>query len=421
MKDQTIATHAGYKFDTQRTMAVPIYQSTAYAFEDTAQAARRFELKELGNIYTRLTNPTTEVFEKRFAALERGAAAIATASGASAVFYAFANVAEAGDNILVAKQAYGGTLTLAEHTLKRFGIEGRFFDVKNLEELESQIDKRTKMIFFEVIPNPSVVMGDIEAIAAIADRHGVLLCADNTVATAALAKPLLHGADIVVHSTSKYTGGQGTALGGILVEREGLVEKIAGNPRYAHFNEPDASYHGLIYTQTGLPPFTLRARLALLRDFGAAPSPHNSWLLIQGLETLPVRMAAHSRNALAVAEYLEKHPKVQQVNYPGLPSSPDHALAQKYLKDGMASGLMSFEVATREEAQRIADRVELFSIVTNIGDSKSIITHPASTTHQQLSPEELKAAGVPEGLIRLSIGLEDPEDLIADLAQALGS
>ncbi len=421
MNDQTIATHTGYEYDGQRTMSVPIYQTTAYAFEDCDQAASRFELKELGNIYTRLTNPTTEVLEKRFAAMERGAAAIATASGAAAVFYAFANVAEAGDNILVARQAYGGTLTLAEHTLKRFGIEGRFFDVKNLEELESKIDERTKIIFFEVIPNPSVVMGDIEAIAAIADRHGVLLCADNTVASAALAKPLLHGADIVVHSTSKYTGGQGAALGGILVEREGLEEKIAGNPRYAHFNEPDASYHGLIYSQTGLPPFTLRARLALLRDFGAAPSPHNSWLLIQGLETLPVRMAAHSNNALAVAEYLEKHPKVQRVNYPGLPSSPDHALAQKYLKDGMASGLMSFEVATREEAQRIADRVELFSIVTNIGDSKSIITHPASTTHQQLGPDELAAAGVPEGLIRLSIGLEDPEDLINDLAQALGS
>ena len=419
MKDATIALHTGYEFDSQRTMAVPIYQTTAYAFEDTAQAARRFELDEIGNIYTRLTNPTTEVLEKRFAALERGVAAIATASGAAAVFYAFANVAEAGDNVLVAKQAYGGTLTLAEHTLKRFGIEGRFFDVKNLEELEAQIDARTKMIFFEIIPNPSVVMGDIEAIAAIADRHGVLLCADNTVASAALSKPLLHGADIVVHSTSKYTSGQGSALGGILVEREGLVEKLRGNPRYAHFNAPDASYHGLVYTETGLPPFSLRARLALLRDFGATPSPHNSWLMIQGLETLPVRMPVHSRNALAVAEYLEKHPRVLRVNYPGLASSPDYPLVQKYLKDGMASGLMSFEVASRAQAQRIADSVELFSIVTNIGDSKSIITHPASTTHQQLTPDELEAAGVPEGLIRLSIGLEDVEDLIADLTQAL--
>jgi O-acetylhomoserine (thiol)-lyase len=366
-----------------------------------------------------LTNPTNEILEKRFAEMEEGAAAIATSSGAAAIFYAFANVAEAGDNILIAKQAYGGTTTLTGHTLKRFGIEGRFFDVKDLNDLERQIDDRTKMIFFEVIPNPSVVMGDIAAIAQVADRHGVLLCADNTVASVALSKPLLHGADLVVHSTSKYTGGQGTALGGILVEREGLTDKIADNPRYAHFNTPDASYHGLIYTQTGLPPFTLRARLSLLRDFGATPSPHNSWLLIQGLETLSARMPVHSRNALAVAEYLEKHPKVLRVNYPGLPSSHDHALAQKYLLDGQASGLMSFEVATRTEAQRIADGVELFSIVTNIGDSKSIITHPASTTHQQLTPEELTDAGVPEGLIRLSIGLEDPEDLIADLERAL--
>jgi len=420
MKDATLATHAGYDYDGQRTMSVPIYQTTAYAFEDCDQAAARFELKELGNIYTRLTNPTTEVLEKRFAALEQGAAAIATASGAAAVFYAFANVAEAGDNILVAKQAYGGTTTLTGHTLKRFGIEARYFDVKDLKGMEKLIDDRTKMIFFEVIPNPSVVLSDIDAIVSIADRHGVMTCADNTVSTTILCKPIAHGVDITVHSTSKYTTGQGTALGGMLVEREGLARKIRGNARYAHFNEPDASYHGLVYTDVPLPPFSLRARLALLRDFGATPSPHNSWLLIQGLETLPHRMPVHSANALAVATFLEEHPKVLRVNYPGLPSSPDHALAQKYFKDGMASGLMSFEVATREEAQRIADTVELFSIVVNIGDSKSIITHPASTTHQQLSPQELVDAGVPEGLIRLSIGLEDPEDLIADLAQALG-
>jgi len=263
------------------------------------------------------------------------------------------------------------------------------------------------------------VMSDIEEIAQVADRHGVLTCADNTVASSALSKPLTHGADIVVHSTSKYSSGQGTALGGILVEREGLEDKIKNNPRYTHFNKPDNSYHGLVYTDTGLPPFTLRVRLALLRDFGAAPSPYNSWLIIQGLETLPIRMPVHSHNALRVAEYLEHHPKVTKVNYPGLASSPDHELAQKYLRDGMASGLLSFEVKGRTEAQRIADNVQLFSIVTNIGDSKSIITHPASTTHQQLSPDELAAAGVPEGLIRLSIGLEDPEDLIADLAQAM--
>jgi len=419
MKDATIATHAGYQYQGERTMSVPIYQTTAYAFEDCDQAAARFELKELGNIYTRLTNPTTAILEERFAAMEHGAAAIATASGASAVFYAFANVAEAGDNIVVARQAYGGTLTLAEHTLKRFGIEGRFFDVQDPSSLEKLIDERTKMIFFEVIPNPSVVLSDIEAIAAIANKHGVLLCADNTVATPIICKPLELGADIVVHSTSKYTTGQGAALGGMLVERAGLADTLRDNPRYAHFNEPDASYHGLVYTDVPLPPFSLRARLALLRDFGATPSPHNSWLLIQGLETLPHRMPVHSHNALAVAEFLEKHPKVLRVHYAGLPSSPDHALAQKYFADGMASGLMSFEVETKEEAQRIADAVRLFSIVVNIGDSKSIITHPASTTHQQLTPQELLDAGVPGGLIRLSIGLEDPEDLIADLSQAI--
>jgi O-acetylhomoserine (thiol)-lyase len=419
MHDKTIATHAGYDFDEQCTMAVPIYQTTAYAFEDSAQAAARFELEEIGNIYTRLTNPTTAIFEERFVALEQGAAAIATASGAAAVFYAFANVAEAGDNIFVAKQAYGGTLTLVEHTLKRFGIEGRFFDVKNLEELESQIDERTKMIFFEVIPNPSVALSDIDAIVSIARKHNILLVADNTVATPAICKPLTLGADLVVHSTSKYTTGQGIALGGILIEAQSAASKIKDNARYAHFNEPDESYHGLVYTDTGLPPFSLRARLSLLRDFGATPAPFNSWLHIQGLETLAIRMREHSANTLAVAQFLEKHPKVKKVNYPGLPSSPDNPLAQRYFTDGMASGLMSFEVEGRAEAQRIADSVKLFSIVTNIGDSKSIITHPASTTHQQLNPEELVAAGVPEGLIRLSIGLEDPRDLIADLEQAI--
>jgi len=419
MKEKTLAIHAGYEGNEQGTMAVPIYQTTAYAFESAEHAANLFELKELGNIYTRLMNPTTDVFEKRFAALEGGAAAIATSSGASAVFYAFANVAEAGDNIVVAKQAYGGTLTLAAHTLRRFGIEARFFDVRHPEELEGMIDERTKMIFFEVIPNPSLVMADIAELSRIARRHGLMLCADNTVATAALCHPLEHGADIVVHSTSKYTTGQGLALGGIIVEREGLAELIKGNDRYAHFNEPDESYHGLVYTELPLPPFTLRTRLALLRDLGGTPSPFNSWLHIQGLETLPIRMEQHSRSALAVAEFLAAHPRVKKVNYPGLPSDPSYPLAKKYLKNGMASGLLSFELSSKEEAQRVADSTKIFQIVVNIGDSKSIITHPASTTHQQLSPEELEAAGVPEGLIRLSIGLEDPEDLIEDLRQAL--
>ena len=419
MQDKTIALHAGYDQECYGAMSVPIFQTTAYEFRDSEHAANLFELKELGNIYTRLTNPTTQVFEERFAALEKGAAAVATASGTAAIFYAFVNVAEAGDNILVAKQAYGGTLTLAAHTIKRFGIEARFFDIHNLEELESQIDNRSKIIFFETIPNPAIDVADIEKIVAIAKKHDIILCVDNTVATPALCKPLELGADIVVHSISKYVNGQGSALGGVIVEREGIIDLIKNNPRYKHFNEPDASYHGLIYATLELPIFTLRVRLALLRDFGGAPSPFNSWLNIQGLETLALRMRQHSKSALQIAKFLESHKKVLSVSYPGLESSPSFVNAQKYLKEGMASGLLSFILPTKEAAQKVAESTKLFSLVVNIGDSKSIITHPASTTHQQLSKEELEAAGVPEGLIRLSIGLEDVEDLIADLEAAL--
>lgn len=420
MQQKTIALHAGYDGNDQGTMAVPIYQTTAFEFDSTEHAANLFALKDLGNIYTRLTNPTSEILEKRFAQMEDGAAAIATASGASAIFYAFANVAEAGDNLLIAKQAYGGTTTLTGHTLKRFGIEARYFDIHDLDAMEKMIDEKTKMIFFEVIPNPSVEMTDMDIIAKIASKHNVLLCADNTVATPILCKPLTLGADVVVHSTSKYTTGQGLALGGMMVESKDIIKKLENNPRYSHFTEPDESYHGLVYTEVGLPPFSLRARLALLRDFGATPSPFNSWLLIQGLETLPLRMVQHSKSALEVALFLEKHPKVKKVNYPGLPSSPDYNLSKKYFTDGMASGLMSFELESKEEAQRAADALNLFKLVVNIGDSKSIATHPASTTHQQLSLEELEGAGITGGLIRLSIGLEDPIDLIEDLTQAIG-
>jgi len=420
MQEQTLAIHAGYDKDAQGTMAVPIYQSTAYEFRDTKHAANLFALKELGNIYTRLMNPTTDVFEKRFAALEGGVAAIGTASGMSAIFYAIANVAEAGDNIIVAKQVYGGTTTLTGHTIKRFGIETRYFDVTNPSQIEELVDEKTKIIIFESITNPSIDVADIDAIVEIAQKYNIITCVDNTVATPVLCKPLAHGVDLTVHSTSKYTTGQGLALGGIIVERENLVEKIKGNPRYEHFNTPDESYHGLIYSDLPLPLFTLRVRLALLRDLGGAPSPFNSWLHIQGLETLPLRMKQHSNSALAIAEFLEAHPKVKKVNYPGLKFSVQHALAQKYFKEGMASGLLSFEVESKEEAQAIADATEIFSVVVNIGDSKSIITHPASTTHQQLSDKELIDAGIPAGLVRLSVGLEDTQDLIEDLTKALG-
>ncbi|WP_309498944.1 O-acetylhomoserine aminocarboxypropyltransferase/cysteine synthase family protein [Sulfurovum sp.] len=419
MHEQTLAVHAGYEKNAQGTMAVPIYMSTAYEFRNTEHAANLFALKELGNIYTRLMNPTTDVFEKRFAALEGGVAAIGTASGMAAIFYAIANVAESGDNIIVAKQVYGGTTTLTGHTIKRFGIETRYFDIRNPSEIEALVDDKTKIILFESITNPSVDVADFDAIVAIANMYNILTCVDNTVGTPILCKPFEYGVDLTVHSASKYTTGQGLAIGGVIVERHNLVEKIKGNPRYAHFNEPDMSYHGLVYSDVPLPLFTLRVRLALLRDLGATPSPFNSWLYIQGLETLPLRMKQHSSSALAIAEFLEAHPKVKKVNYPGLKSDTNYALGQKYFKGGH-SGLLSFEVADMQAAQKIADSTEIFSLVVNIGDSKSIITHPASTTHQQLSALELIEAGVPGGLVRLSVGIEDTQDLIDDLTKALG-
>ena len=416
---QTKALHAGYEKDTQGTMAVPLYMTTAYEFRDVKHAADLFALKELGNIYTRLNNPTTDVFEKRFAELEGGEAAIATASGMSAIFYAIANVAEAGDNIVCASQLYGGTLTQTAHTLKRFGIEARFFDVHNPSEIEKLVDDKTKVIFFESLTNPSIDVADIEAITTIANSYGILTVVDNTVATPVLCRPFEFGVDITVHSASKYTTGQGLAIGGILVERKGLLEKLKGNNRYAHFNEPDESYHGLVYVDVPLPPFTLRARLSLLRDLGATVSPFNSWLFIQGMETLSLRMKEHSKNALALATFLESHPKVKKVNYPGLESNANYENAQKYFQDGASSGLLSFEVESLEEATKIVNATKLYSLVVNIGDSKSIITHPASTTHQQLSEQELISCGVPSGLIRISCGLESSKDLIEDIEQAL--
>ncbi len=419
MDDKTKALHIAYKEECYGSMSVPIFQTTAYKFKDSNHAANLFSLKEIGQIYTRLTNPTTEVFEKRIASLENGDGALATGSGTAAIFYTIANVAGSGDNILVAKQSYGGTITMASHTIKRFGIEARFFDIFNLEKLEELIDEKTKLIFFEIIPNPAIEVADIQKIVQIAKKHNILLCADNTVATPILCKPLNLGTDIVVHSTSKYINGHGNAIGGIIVESKNIKTKIVNNERYKHFNEADLSYHGLVYSSLDMPIFTLRARLSLLRDFGAAPSPFNSWLNIQGVETLSLRMIQHSNSALEIAKFLESHPKVLKVNYPGLKSSKTYINAQKYLKDGMASGLLSFEVASKKDAQKIAENTKIFSLVVNIGDSKSIITHPASTTHQQLSKEELIAAGVPEGLIRLSIGLEDTKDLIKDLEEAL--
>ncbi|MDX9796611.1 MAG: O-acetylhomoserine aminocarboxypropyltransferase/cysteine synthase [Arcobacteraceae bacterium] len=421
MQKETIAIHAGY--DNKEgfgTMSVPITQTTAYAFRDSEHAANLFALKELGPIYTRLTNPTTDVLEKRFAQLEGGAAAICVASGQSAIFYAIANVAEAGDNIIISDKLYGGAVTLLTHTIKRFGITARVFKSADASNLEELIDDKTKAIFFESLSNPQIAITDVEKVVQIAQKHGVLTVCDNTVATAALFNPIKWGVDVVVHSTSKYTNGQGSAIGGIVVERDGLAEFFKANSkRYYHFVQPDASYHGLVYVDVPLPNFCLRIRLNLLRDIGAAQAPFNSWLLIQGLETLAIRMDKVSDNTLEIAKFLEAHPKVKSVSYPGLSSSKEHERAKKYFKEGKASGLVSFEAQSYEEAKKIIDSAKLFSVVVNIGDSKSLIVHPASTTHSQIPADELVKAGINPATVRLSIGLEDLKDLIADLTQAL--
>lgn len=419
MQKETIAVHGGYdNKEGWGTMSVPIAQTTAYAFRDAEHAANLFALKELGPIYSRLTNPTNEVLEKRFAQLEGGAAAICVASGQSAIFYAIANVAEAGDNIIISDKLYGGAVTLLAHTIKRFGITARVFKSADASNLEELIDENTKAIFFESLSNPQIAITDVEKVVEIAQKHGVITVCDNTVATASLFNPIKWGVDIVVHSTSKYTNGQGTAIGGIVVERDGLNDFFKDSKRYYHFNTPDESYHGLVYTDLPLPCFCLRIRLALLRDIGAAQSPFNSWLLLQGLETLALRMEKVSDNTLVIAQYLEAHPKVKSVNYPGLTNSSEYAKAQKYFKDGKASGLVSFEAQSYEAAKSIIDSVKLFSVVVNIGDSKSLITHPASTTHSQIPQEELSKAGINPATVRLSIGLENPADLIEDLEQA---
>lgn len=420
MTQETLALHHGYEKNDFGTMAVPIYQTTAYDFGNAERAANLFALKELGPIYTRLNNPTTEVLEARIAAVEGGEAALATASGQAAIFFALANLAQAGENIIVARKIYGGTTTLVTHTFKRFGINAKFFDSDNADDLEELIDDKTRAIYFESLSNPQIAIPNTDKIVSIADKYNIVTVCDNTVATPILFKPLERGVDVVVHSASKYITGQGLAIGGLIITRNGLNEKLIGNKLYPHFNEPDESYHGLVYADLPFPIFTLRARLSLLRDLGAVPSPFNSWLFIQGIETLPIRMEKHSNNAYKVAKFLKNHPKVQSVSYPGLEDDEQHDKAKEYFKDSQTSGLLSFIVKDFETAKKILNTTELFSVVVNIGDSKSIITHPASTTHQQLSEEELEVAGIHSGLIRLSIGLEDANDLIEDLKQAIG-
>ena len=423
-KFETLAVHAGYSPDpTTRAAAVPIYQTVAYAFDSAQHGADLFDLKVPGNIYTRIMNPTQDVLEKRVAALEGGIAALAVASGQTAVTYAVQTITEAGDNIVSSTALYGGTYNLFAHTLPQFGITTRFADHRDPASFEPLIDDRTKAIFVESLGNPQGNVTDIARIAEIAHRHGIPLIVDNTVATPYLLRPIEHGADIVVHSLTKYLGGHGTSIGGAIVD-SGKFPWAQHKVRFRRLNEPDVSYHGVVYTEAlGPAAYIGRARVVPLRNTGGAISPFNAFLILQGIETLGLRMERINDNTLKVARYLEQHAKVAWVNYAGLPNHPDHPLAIKYL-GGKASGLLTFGVKVaagegRAAGARFLDALALFTRLVNIGDAKSLATHPASTTHRQLSPEELAKAGVPEDAVRLSVGIEHIDDLLADLAQAL--
>ncbi|EOI3059372.1 O-acetylhomoserine aminocarboxypropyltransferase/cysteine synthase [Campylobacter coli] len=418
---ETLALHGAYNFDTQRSISVPIYQNTAYNFENLDQAAARFNLQELGNIYSRIGNPTSDVLGQRLANVEGGAFGIPVASGMAACFYALVNLASSGDNVAYSNKIYGGTQTLISHTLKNFGIEAREFDIDDLDSLEKVIDQNTKAIFFESLSNPQIAIADIEKITQIAKKHKIATICDNTVATPFLLQPFKHGVDIIVHSLSKYVSGQGSALGGALIERKDLNDLLKNNDRYKTFNTPDPSYHGLNLNTLDLPIFSIRVIITWLRDLGASLAPQNAWLLLQGLETLAVRIEKHSQNAEKVANFLNSHPDIKGVNYPTLASNAYHNLFKKYFDKNFASGLLSFEAKDYEHARRICDKTQLFLLAANLGDSKSLIIHPASTTHSQLSEEELQKAGIKKTTVRLSIGLENSDDLIADLKQAIES
>lgn len=417
---ETIAVHGGYKPDpTTRAVAVPIYQTVAYAFDDTQHGADLFDLKVAGNIYTRIMNPTTDVLEQRVAALEGGIAALALASGQAAVTYAILTIAEAGDNIVSSSTLYGGTYNLFAHTLPQYGITTRFANPGDLAAFEAQIDERTKAIFAESVGNPLGNITDIAALAELAHRHGLPLIVDNTVPSPYLLRPIEHGADIVVQSLTKYLGGHGTSLGGAIID-SGKFPWAEHKARFKRLNEPDVSYHGVVYTEAfGPAAYIGRARVVPLRNTGAAISPFNSFQILQGIETLALRVDRIVENAVKVANYLREHPKVDWVNYAGLPDHPDHELVRKYL-GGKAPGLFTFGVkGGREAGARFQDALQLFTRLVNIGDAKSLATHPASTTHRQLNPEELQKAGVREETVRLSIGIEHIDDLLADLDQAL--
>ena len=422
MRDETLALHHGYTPDpTTKAVAVPIYQTVAYAFDDAQHGADLFDLKVPGNIYTRLMNPTQDVLEQRLAALEGGIAGLATAAGSAAITYAILTIARAGSNIVSVPQLYGGTYTLFAHQLPALGIDVRFAPDDAPASLEALIDERTAAVYLESIGNPAGNIPDLEAIATMAHRHGVPVIVDSTVPTPALMKPIAWGADIVVHSLTKYIGGHGTTLGGMIVDA-GTFPWAEHADRFPMLSEPEPAYHGVVYTEAlGPAAFIGRARTVPLRNTGAAISPMAAWQLLQGLETLHLRMERHVANAQAVAEHLAAHPRVTRVDYAGLPSSPYHALAQKYT-GGRPSALLSFEIdGGHEAAVRFYDRLELFTRLVNIGDTKSLAGHPASTTHRQLTPEEQLAAGVTPGMLRLCVGIEHLDDILADLDRALAA
>ena len=420
MKPETLAIHAGYSPDpTTKAVAVPIYQTTSYAFDDTQHGADLFDLKVAGNIYTRIMNPTTDVLEQRVAALEGGVAGLAVASGMAAITYAIQTIAGVGDNIVSVAKLYGGTYNLFAHTLPRQGIEVRFAPHDDIAGLEALIDKNTKAVFCESIGNPAGNIIDLQALADAAHRHGVPLIVDNTVATPILCRPFEHGADIVVHSLTKYIGGHGTSIGGIVVD-SGKFPWAENKERFPLLNTPDVSYHGVTYTEAfGPAAFIGRCRVVPLRNMGAALSPFNAFLILQGLETLALRMERHCENAQKVAEFLKGHEQVSWVQFAGLPEHPEHALAQRYL-NGKPAAILSFGIKGGEAAAaKFIDALKLVVRLVNIGDAKSLACHPASTTHRQLNDEELARAGVSRDLVRLSIGIEHIDDILADLTQAL--
>ncbi|PIO83107.1 O-acetylhomoserine aminocarboxypropyltransferase [Loigolactobacillus backii] len=417
LRFETLQVTAGQTVDETGARAVPIYQTTSYVFKDAKQAAGRFALTDAGNIYTRLTNPTTDVLEKRVAALENGTAGVALATGSAAITAAILNVAETGDEIVSASTIYGGTYDLFSVTLKRLGITTHFVNPDEPANFEAAINEHTKALYVESIGNPGINLVDFEAIGAIAHKHGLILIVDNTFGTPYLVRPLDHGADVVVHSATKFIGGHGTSMGGVIVENGKFDYAASG--RYPGFTTPDPAYNGLVWTDVAPATFTTKARAQPLRDTGAAISPFNSFLLIQGLESLSLRVERHVSNSRKIVEFLKNHPKVAWINYPELPDSPYKPLADKYFKNGVGSIFTIGLTGGEKAGKNFIEKLNLFSLLANVGDAHSLVIHPASTTHAQLSEAELKQAGITPDLIRLSIGIENVDDLIADLDQAL--